>query len=84
MIFNTDDCDCGCPPGTHGMTGCLACLCRAAWADLCALPEVRATTRNDAQGEQQHKHAVVWGGIITACIVFWAVLVVLLIVALAW
>jgi hypothetical protein len=34
MIFNTDDCDCGCPPGAHGMTGCLACPCRAAWADL--------------------------------------------------
>jgi hypothetical protein len=55
MIFNTDDCDCGCPPGAHGMTGCLACPCRAAWADLCALPEVRATTRNGAQGEQQQQ-----------------------------
>jgi hypothetical protein len=32
----------------------------------------------------KHQHAAVWGGIITACIVFWAVLVVLLIVALAW
>jgi len=32
----------------------------------------------------KHAHAVVWGGIITTCIVFWAVLVVLLIVALAW
>ena len=32
----------------------------------------------------KHENAAVCGGIITACIVFWAVLVVLLIVALAW
>jgi hypothetical protein len=32
----------------------------------------------------KHENAVVWGSIIAACILFWTVLVILLIVALAW